>query len=533
MSAKLSQLVRLTQRRHGLAVFLRSLLGALTLLLVVAAGLIAADQLLSWPIGWPVVVGVACTCALLWAAVATYLHRLPLVAAASNLDAQFGLKERASTLSALHESERELPAARALADDLEAKLDAIDPAQVYPLALPRWSWLPAVPALAIALIVALVGPLPTEPKARGAAVSEETRDEMERNAEQLARRAAERRQQASEAELGKELEAVAAEIDRAAQEISNNKSMSPDEAALKLSDLSQAIEKKREDRSSLDRIKQALSQIPRNAAEDPLSQALRKGDFKAAAERLEELQKKLAEGNLSTAEKKELAENLAKLKEDLKKAASLESRAKELEKGLSKEQAEAAQKRLEQQMKDLQSLQQLAQALEKAANEMGQEKSDGSSQQATAEETKRLTEQLAEARKVLDDLARDEVEKEMLNQMLDDVGRCRGGMCQKPGKGDGLGAGTGKGDRPEEETATRSRDSRARSQITQGKTFVTGTAEGPLLRGDSQAELREAVTSAVRQADESITRQPIPREFKDHTREYFQRLNRQVVAPTP
>jgi hypothetical protein len=207
-------------------------------------------------------------------------------------------------------------------------------------------------------------------------------------------------------------------------------------------------------------------------------------------------------------------------------------RAEQIKKSLDPEQAKKELEKLAQQAQSLESLDQLADSLGKMADSMQNPEDSQANPGETAPNT--LEEQVAQARRMLDELAQSEAEQQMLDQMLDDVGKCRGGMCRKPGQGqgegqgDGLGNGQGEGDRPIAEDQTRSRQSRARSQVTKGKSFVTGKADGSIFKGASTAEMQEAVTAAAREADDAVTRQPIPAEYKEHTRDYFQKLHGQI-----
>jgi hypothetical protein len=59
---------------------------------------------------------------------------------------------------------------------------------------------------------------------------------------------------------------------------------------------------------------------------------------------------------------------------------------------------------------------------------------------------------------------------------------------------------------------------------------VTGKTDGPIFAGQSEQQVQEAVAAASREADEAITHQPIPPDYRDHAREYFERLSGQPPA---
>ncbi len=112
-------------------------------------------------------------------------------------------------------------------------------------------------------------------------------------------------------------------------------------------------------------MKRALSQLPRagEGVSKKLEDSLREGDFKKAAQAIQELKKQMESGNMPADQKEKLAQQLQKLEEQLKKAANLADRAKEIQKNLSPEEAKRAMEKLAQQAKDLQQLEKLAQSL--------------------------------------------------------------------------------------------------------------------------------------------------------------------------
>jgi uncharacterized protein with von Willebrand factor type A (vWA) domain len=285
-------------------------------------------------------------------------------------------------------------------------------------------------------------------------------------------------------------------------------------------------------------MKRALAQLPRSdeGASKKLEDSLREGDFKKAAQAIQELKKQMEAGSMPAAEKEKLAQQLQKLEEQLNKAAKLADRAKEIQKDLSPDEAKRAMEKLAQQAKDLQQLEKLAQSLGQCSKCMnpgeGKEKGKTSGgSPSDAEALEEMKKQLDDAEAILRELAQTDAERKMLEQMLRDVGDCRGNVCKGDKAGNGMGKGQGAGPRPEDEDETRSRLSKARSQPTQGKSFVSGKTDGPIFAGQSQEEIKQAVSAASREADEAITHQPIPPEYKDHAREYFEKLSGEKPNP--
>ena len=223
-------------------------------------------------------------------------------------------------------------------------------------------------------------------------------------------------------------------------------------------------------------------------------------------------------------------------------------RAKQIQQGLSKEEAEKQLAKLAEQAKDLEKLDQLAQSLGECSKCLGDQAQksmkdnkgsavpslDGQ-EQASGDE---LQKQLSQAESVLQELAAEQRENDSLDQMLDQVGHARGEICKKGGNAEGDHGGNGKefgrghrvGDRAQQLENGKTRNTHARGQLTDGKSNMGGKAVGQNVSGQSQIEIEAALPAAERLADDAMTRQPIPTEYKEHTRDYFQGLHGQLES---
>ena len=74
-------------------------------------------------------------------------------------------------------------------------------------------------------------------------------------------------------------------------------------------------------------------------------------------------------------------------------------------------------------------------------------------------------------------------------------------------------------------TASR-RLSKAQIKQNKGRAYVTGLGEGKSFRGDSKLDIKEMAAKASQSIEESVTRQKVPEEYRKHTREYFDTLNK-------
>jgi hypothetical protein len=538
MPEKLWTKVRQAKRRLDFDRFLRRGIAALAVAVTLAAGILLADRFLHWNLSENYLLLGAIAVALIGTIVWNFLRPVRVVEAALLLDQSLGLKERLSTLVSLNDETRNQPAGEALAREAASRVDEIDVASALPISLPRSAWWSAL-AVGLYLAIALgVGPIQLPGQATARETTPEEQERIQAEIKRLEQRAKEREKKLAEEGTGEELAAINAEIEKAAQEIKNNPKANADQAALKLSDLAQSLEQRQEKTEHLEKMKRALAQLPRadEGASKKLEDSLREGDFKKAAQAIQELKKQMESGNMPADEKQKLAQQLQKLEEQLKKAANLADRAKEIQRNLSPEEAKRAMEKLAQQAKDLQQLEKLAQSLGQCSKCMnprqGKEKGKTSGgSPSDSESLDAIKKQLDDAEAILRELAQSDAERKMLEQMLQEVGDCRGNVCKADKPGDGMGKGRGAGKRPETEDETRSRLSKARSQPTQGKSFVAGKTDGPIFAGQSQEEIKEAVSAARRQADEAITHQPIPPEYKDHAREYFEKLSGEKPNP--
>jgi DNA repair exonuclease SbcCD ATPase subunit len=530
--------VRQAQRRLDFDRFVRRGIVALAVVVALAAGILLADRFFQWNLSESYLFAGAIVTAFIGTTLWNLLRPVRPVEAALRLDQSLGLKERLSTLVSLDDAIRNQPAGQALAREAATRAEGIDVAAALPMKLPRSAWWPAL-AAGLYLAIALgVGPIQLPGQATARETTPEEQERIQAEIKRLEQRTKEREKKLTEEGAGQELAAINADIEKAAREIKNNPKTNADQAALRLSDLAQSLEQRQEKTEHLDKMKRALAQLPRagEGVSKKLEDSLREGDFKKAAQAIQELKKQMESGNMPADQKEKLAQQLQKLEEQLKKAANLADRAKEIQKNLSPEEAKRAMEKLAQQAKDLQQLEKLAQSLGQCSKCMnpGQGNEKGKSASGSPSDSKSLDElkkQLDNAEAILRELAQTDAERKTLEQMLQDLSECRGNVCKQEKAGNGMGKGRGAGQRPEAEDETRSRLSKARSQPTQGKSFVAGKTDGPIFAGQSQEQIKQAVSAASREADEAITHQPIPPEYKDHAREYFEKLSGEKSNP--
>ena len=148
--------------------------------------------------------------------------------------------------------------------------------------------------------------------------------------------------------------------------------------------------------------------------------------------------------------------------------------------------------------------------------------------------------QLGELASEMADMQKEIDELEMLDDALDGICQakdsmncdgCMGqgcSMCQGMGmglKGEipgmGMGEGQGIGPRPEEETDTGGYESQVRGQVRKGKAVLSGEIAGPNIAGDPREEVRLSLESARTGSDDPLTGTRLPRNQREHSRQYF------------
>jgi RNA polymerase-binding transcription factor DksA len=337
-----------------------------------------------------------------------------------------------------------------------------------------------------------------------------------------------------------------------------------------------------------------LSRLDPMAGQDPgaqLSQSLAQGDFEGARKALEAMKKQLEEaaksGDAASQQKlqqmqqqlQRLADQLAQLddatylRKELQNKAGLseadaqklldklskmdpKEAAKELQrqmggKGMSQQQIQELVKKFEQKQQARKSCQnmgkclaQAAQAVRQCSQSGGGGGGSGSAEAAAAS--------LADAVGQLSDM---EMSEQLLNELeaqISDLrnmrqsicngryGGCPKGNCRRPdGRCGGIGPqgpryGYGIGDNTGKERVAHALDpTRLKSRMQGGTIIGQMLIDGPQMRGQATAEVREAVNAAQRDAQDAIDRDEVPRQYQSAVQEYFLRLAGLLNRGTP
>ncbi len=522
---------------------------------------------------WHIWAGVTLT-SLLACLALTHLARRSRDSAAVELDGAASLRERVSSALALRGSSD--PFAQAVVRDAEQRVAAVRPASAAPLRLPpRWPW--GAGMLSAAL---LVGYLTPQMDLLGRyAPAEETKQQAAERVEQQTIQEEVNRTLDEVATLLDENPA----LDEAADAIEPLKL--PEDQTLeteqvrrdamkRLESMEQRLEAMQEQmqRNPVEALARELAKMEPLEGDNPaakLSQALSKGDFSAAKQALEELQQQLNEAEQSGDPEKQAAaqqmqQQLDQLAEQLKQADASESVQKELkhEAGLSDEQAQQVMQQAQQQAggSDPQALQAaLQQALAQQGKQLSQQQLEQLAQQMSQCQQangacQNLAQSLAQAAQsanmsggdaaasqalqgAMSQLSNMEMAQQLSNELAaqmsavqnakQNVGMCNSGSGQTPGA-NGLMAGVGHRDNQAfnfGQTLQNLTPTKIEGQIQQGPIIGQMLMDASnQTRGEASATATAAVQSAVRDAQDAVEREDIPRQYHNAVREYFDRL---------
>lgn len=527
-------------RAAGVALFIGMLVATMAIVALAITPIeingqpVDADQ---WRIGWIAgSVGIA-----LIAAIMVTIGRAPsAMRVATEVDRRFGLRERISSSMAISASDTS-SAAQALHRDAQQKAAPIVIASQFPLQPTRVAWLPLAVLPVLLATTWVIEPVGRPVETLSAVDAMEVK-QVKTAAEQLKKRIAQQRRQA-EAKGLKEAEELFAKMQTQLDKITSSKDMTRKDALIQMNDIKDQIQQRRDRLGSPEQMRRTLAQMKglESGPAEKVAEQIQKGEFGNAAEEIKKLAEKVSSGKMSESEKKQLAKQVAKMAEQMKQAAAEHEQKKEQlrekieqakREGRSAEASEMQQKLNEAEAADaqMQQMQQMAQAMQEAAQAMQE-----GDQQAAAEAMQEMSSQLGEMGDAMAEL-------EDLQDALGDLSQskqqmnckqCGGAGCQscmgdnfgdgdQPGQGRGRGQGSGDRDEAEDDTGTY--ESQVRGDVKRGKAVIAGFADGPNRKGVTREEIKNVIEGAIREEGDPLEDQILPRDERDQTRQYFDRL---------
>ncbi|TWU01552.1 hypothetical protein [Neorhodopirellula pilleata] len=493
--------------------------------------------------------------ALLFSVLDTWYHAPSRLDVAAEVDRRFGLRERLSSTLAVTQADSSAadsrsaksplspsPFADALTADASSRAAKLHIADQFPLRATKNAWMPLslVPILAAMILVVEPASLVDQPAAANVDASEVR--QVKTAAADLKKRLEQQRKAADEKGL-KEASELFQKMERQLDQITKSQSLSRKDALIQLNELKDQIQERKDRIGSPEQLKQMLSQMKgiEGGPAEKIADQIQKGDFGKAAEEMKRLADKIKKGELSDQEKKKLAEQIEKLGDQLKKATEQHEQAKQelrekieqaKKEGRSEDAAKMQQKLNQAEAADAQmkQMQQMSQAMQSAADAMQQGDS-----QAAADALSEMSDELGDMQAAMSELEDLQSALDDLSQSKNQMGckSCNGDGCQNcmgngQGEGDkpgnGMGKGAGKGDRPEEETDTNAYDTQVRGDVKRGKAIIAGFADGPNRKGVTREEIQSVIEAAISEDSDPLEDQVLPREEREQTRQYFDRL---------
>lgn len=378
---ELARQVRTAQRRLGVQRFVGVLGWCCLVGLSVALVLIAVDKF--WPIGlepwvWPAGgLSLGIVAAVFWSIAR---GRGP-VDAAIEIDRRFGLKERVSSTLAMSSEQRNSKVGEAVVRDAVSHVERVDVPGRFPISPGKQLLLPLLPAIGVALVWWLVSPTVVENPA--GADTTAIKKQISQSSDSLKRKLIEQRKRAKEEGL-KDAQMLFQKLQEETENLAATSEGDRKQALVKLNDLQQQMERRRQQLGGAEGIEKQLKQLEnlgRGPAEKFL-QAVAKGDLKNAVKELDKLKSKISKGELTPEDRKKLAEQLDQMQKKLQqmvqnqkqKQQDLENRIQQARNAGQKQEADRLQQQLDQmqqQMPQMNKLQEMADKLGQCSQCLG------------------------------------------------------------------------------------------------------------------------------------------------------------------
>lgn len=493
-----------------------------------------------WFWGW---IGGSALGGLLVAVLGAWIKGPSLDVAAQEVDRRFGLRERLSSSLSLTAMDRETPAGRALLADAERRAQHLEIPEHFALRAHPRGLLPLLPVALLAVIFFV----PNATEAPGKVAKNGSADVRQvKNATEQLKKQLEQRRKTAEAKGLEDANDLFKQIEAGVDQLQSKEAADRKEALVKLNELKEQIEKKREELGGADQLKNNLSNMKKidQGPGDKMAKQLEKGEFGKASEELRQLAQQLKSGDMSPEQQKQLEKQIEQMQKQLDKLAERHQNAKqELEKQIDKakqegdmQQAAKLQEKLDQlkqQDQGMQKMQKMAEAMQKAAEKMQQ-----GDPQGAAQEMEQMADQLDKMQAEMEQLQEMESTLDQLDQAKEAMrcDKCDGEGCQAcQGQGNkksdqwkeqdgakGSGQGAGRRDITDDETNTY--DSQVRDKARAGKAIASGTADGPNRKGVTQESIKEAIQAGATEKSDPLEDRPLPRAEREHTRAYFDQL---------
>jgi hypothetical protein len=467
--------------------------------------------------------------------------------AALEIDRRFGLKERVSSSFALADYQIDSPAARALFDDAVERTRRLDIRERFRIAASRWSLLPFIPATIALGLAFFWHPVTNDPRAEAKTASQTTKEQVKHSTEVLRKKFVDRKKEAQKQGL-KSAEDLFDKLEAGVKKLAENKAEDRKQALSSLNDLAKQLDQRKQSlgggQEFKDQLQQQMKQLSKGPA-DKFAEAMQHGDIEQAAAELDKLRDALKKGELDDKQREELARQMNEMKDKLKQAsAEHQEREQQLQQQIAEERQRgnnAKADELQQKLNDVARQRPQMDALDQLANKLGQ--SAASMKQGDSKGAQAGLDDLSAD---LDNLQKQISEDAMLSDALDEIKQakdamnckqCSGQGCEAckgqgqkigqdklGGRGGGIGSGRGRGFHDEPDVKTGEYDSRVKQKVGKGTAKVTDLVDGPNSKGKVEQEIRSQWQAVKGDAEDPLSEQHLPRDYREHTKSYFDSL---------
>jgi len=494
---------------------------------------------------WTWVAGTAAL-ALIASIVISIVTRKSQVQAAIELDIRYGLKERVSSALALDTENADSPAGKALVQDAVRRVERIDVGEKFKMRSGWKTLLPMLPALIIFVLMTFVPNVEMEKTVDADTIDVDSKERIKESTVEL-RKQIRKQRLLAQSNADKEAEALFKEIESQLDKLDSDQTISKKKALIQLNNIKEQLADRKKQLGDASALKKQLSQLGKinQGPADDIANAMKRGEYKKAADAIQKLADKLAQDELTEEEKKDLAQQLNQLQKNLQEMAKKHEQKKEdLKQQLAQAKQEGDQQKAQQLQNQLDQMNQQnpqMQQMKQMAQQMGEcaeclQKADGDPAQQ-AQQMAQAQEALQQMQQQMQGMQNEMEQLKDLEQAIAGVGECKesvnGGMGEmqasmgQGGKasdqpGQGMGEGKGEGDRPEEASDYNSYNSRVAAKPTAGEAITLGNADGENISGTSRVETQKMVDASLTNDEDPLADQRLPRRQREHAKEYFE-----------
>ena len=551
--SRIRALVRQAKLRLALATFGRSFAYTLSAASILSMLVILTKRQMVFPFAVDTILMINFALAVISSLAFTWLKLPEEVGVAQEVDKRCNLKERLSTSLSLEGDLAESEIARALITDTEKSTGQINLTREFPLKPTRLFCFPCLLVPCMFLLYLWMDPVGI---AKAEPVSEskvEEKNQVNEAAKLLKRQIQQRKRNASEKGL-LEAEKLYGRLESKIDSVIKDPKMDQKQTMIAMNDLKKQLEQRSSQLSNPESFKKILAQMKglQAGVGKEMLDAMKKGDYKSAKERIDQLANQLQKEGLSEQEKASLKKELDALGNALKKSIDAATQQKnQLERQLESareagDQAEVA--RLQEQLQSLDAQERQMQSLREMSDLM-----ESASKSLDNDQLMDASASMEELAQRLDEMQKEASELKDLESTLGDIAQsksamrcqaCSGSGCSQcsgssmssgqmasrqangsgTARGDGLGKGSGFGDRPETESETNTYQTQVQGKLTEGKSVIAGIADGPNRKGVSREDLKQAIKASLKEQGSPSENQVIPRAEREHARQYFDQL---------